>query len=95
MNLFMLPFGPLSQYNGCIVIHIENNENQKKFNTQPPFLPNNFFFGPIQCMLQCVIGWAEFLFLTMFLTYFCLAQYTLPRVEIPIELDQINDHKQK
>jgi hypothetical protein len=56
MNLFMLPFGPLSQYNGCIVIHIENNENQKKFNTQPPFLPNNFFFGPIQCMLQCVIG---------------------------------------
>jgi hypothetical protein len=29
MNLFMLPFGALSQFNGCIVIHIENNENPK------------------------------------------------------------------
>jgi hypothetical protein len=51
----MLPFGPLSQYNGCIVIHIENNENQK-IQHPTPISPKDFFFEPIQHMLQCVIG---------------------------------------
>jgi hypothetical protein len=51
----MLPFGALSQYNGCIVIHIENNENQKNSTPNFPF-PQRIFCGPIQLMLQCVIG---------------------------------------
>jgi hypothetical protein len=50
MNLCMLPFGPLSQFNNWIVIQIENNENQKNQTPNSPF-PQRIVFGPIQYML--------------------------------------------